>query len=286
MTWILNTLVLFLGLLFAVAVAALVGAFFWRRRTLRLRGELEATRRPVEPTTYDASELQGLPRPVRRYFESVLEPGQGLVAAVTIRHAGEFNLEESGERWAPLRSSQRSVSRPPGFLWDARIRPVPGMSVFVHDAYVGTEGHLRARLLGLLTLTEQPPSPELARGELMRFLAEAAWYPTAFLPSQGVVWEPLDDTSARASLVDGSTEVTLTVRFDHRGLIDRVRAEDRPRLVDGGQVPTPWEGRFSTYERRSGMLIPLEAEVGWSLPEGWAPYWRGRIVQIEHDLAT
>lgn len=29
-------------------------------------------------------------------------------------------------------------------------------------------------------------TPELARGELMRFFAEAAWYPTALLPNQGL----------------------------------------------------------------------------------------------------
>ena len=39
---------------------------------------------------------------------------------------------------------------------------------------------------------------EVAQGELMRFFAEAAWYPTALLPSQGVRWQAVDDTSARA----------------------------------------------------------------------------------------
>ena len=37
---------------------------------------------------------------------------------------------------------------------------------------------------------------EVAQGELMRFFAEAAWYPTALLPSQGVRWQAVDDTSA------------------------------------------------------------------------------------------
>ncbi|WP_332942875.1 MULTISPECIES: DUF6544 family protein [unclassified Microcoleus] len=32
----------------------------------------------------------------------------------------------------------------------------------------------------------------MAQGELMRFFAEAARYPAAFLPSQGVCWEAID----------------------------------------------------------------------------------------------
>jgi hypothetical protein len=33
------------------------------------------------------------------------------------------------------------------------------------------------------------------------------------------------------------------------------------------------------------MLVPLNGEVAWLLPEGEKPYWRGRITEISHDLA-
>ena len=75
----------------------------------------------------------------------------------------------------------------------------PGLVVLVHDAHVAGEGALAAKTLGMFTIMEQPSTPELARGELMRFFAEGAWYPTAPLPSQGVRWETLDDTQASAT---------------------------------------------------------------------------------------
>jgi hypothetical protein len=31
------------------------------------------------------------------------------------------------------------------------------------------------------------------------------------------------------------------------------------------------------------MLIPLEGEVAWLLPEGAKPYWRGVIARIEYE---
>ena len=117
----------------------------------------------------------------------------------------------------------------------------------------------------------------------MRFLAEAAWYPTALLPSQGVHWTPVDDRHARATLADGDMRISLTFSFGTDGLIEAVRAEDRGRMVKGKTVPTPWEGRWNQCVDRDGMQVPLEGEVGWILPEGCKPYWRGRVTRLEYE---
>jgi hypothetical protein len=249
-----------------------------------LRSRLEAGRRPVRPARYDPDEITGLAGPVQRFFRVALTPGRPMLSALTLDHAGTFNMSERGERWLAFSSHQRVVLARPGFDWDARIRLLPGLSFRVHDAYVGGEGILSARLLGLPVLNLRG-TPELARGELMRFLAEAAWYPTALLPSQGVQWTPIDDRCARATLADGSTQVSLTFSFGTDGLIESVRAEDRGRTVAGKVIPTPWEGRWGRYGERDGIRIPLEGEVAWILPDGRKPYWRGRITRLEYEHA-
>jgi hypothetical protein len=268
-----------------VAGAILYGAKRWQSRTKTLRAKMESARLPIAPETYDSGELENLPLPVQRYFRTVLKEGQPLVAAVRVEHAGTFNMSETGEQWKSFKSIQRVITQPPGFVWDARIHLMPAVPVFVHDAYVAGEGILTASPFGLLTVMEQPHIPELARGELMRFFAEGAWYPTALLPSQGVVWEALDDAQASATLTDGTTGVKLVFQFDAQGLIGAVRSEGRYRDVAGQQVATPWQGRFWDYEWRDGMLIPLKGEVAWLLPEGPQPYWRGCIQRIEYEYA-
>ena len=72
----------------------------------------------------------------------------------------------------------------------------PGLTARAHNAYIAGEGVLRANLFGLVSLANQRGTPEMAQGELMRFFAEAAWYPRALLPSQGVKWTAADDSSA------------------------------------------------------------------------------------------
>jgi len=58
------------------------------------------------------------------------------------------------------------------------------------------------------------------------------------------------------------------------------------REVDGILVSSPWQCSVWDYELRDGMMIPLEGEVLWLLPEGSKPYWRGRIQRIEYEYAN
>jgi len=129
--------ILLVVLAFVLAVVILAGANRWRSYTRELYTRMEAARVPIVPTSYDPRELEGLPAPVQRYFRTVLKEGQPLVAAVSIEHTGTFNMGETAEQWKPFSSTQRVVIQRPGFIWDARIRMAPGMTVHVHDAYIG-----------------------------------------------------------------------------------------------------------------------------------------------------
>jgi hypothetical protein len=250
-----------------------------------MHARLDAGRLPMQPAVYHASELIGLPAPVQRYFRAALTEGQPMIAAVRIAHTGSFNMSLTEQQWKPFSSNQRVITQRPGFDWEARITIMPGIPARVHDAYISGEGILHASLFGLATVAEQRGTPGMAQGELLRWFAEGAWYPTALLPSQGVRWAAVDDTSATATMQDGDTSVTLLFRFNADGLIDSMRAEARAALIDGVSVPTPWEGRWSHYELRNGMRVPIEGEVAWMLPAGPWPYWRGRITSLTYEFA-
>jgi hypothetical protein len=276
--------VVVLALVAVVVCARLFGAYRWNADTQKLQARLDSARVPVLPQTVDFRELEGLPAPVQRYFRVVLEEGQPMVAGVRVQHTGTFNMGETTDRWKPFTSDQKVVTQRPGFDWDARIAMMPGLPVQVHDVYVEGEGILHASVLGLFTVADQRGADDIAEGELMRFFAEAAWYPTALLPSQGVRWEAVDESSAHATLTEGDISLTMLFTFNEQGLIETVRAESRGRIVDGQGVPTPWLCRFWSYEERDGMRVPLDGEVAWLPPEGEKPYFRGRITEIDYEF--
>jgi hypothetical protein len=284
-TKLLRALIVMVLVLVAVLVGAwLYGAYRWNSETQDLRARLDAARVPIRPQTVDFRELEGLPAPVRRYFRAVLEEGQPMVAGVHVRHTGTFNMGETTDQWKPFESDQKVVTQRPGFDWNGRVSMMPGLPVRVHDAYVVGEGVLHASLLGLFSVVDMRGTGDVAEGELMRFFAETAWYPTALLPSQGVRWEAVDDHSAHATLEEGDISITMLFTFNEEGLIDTVRAEERGRAVGGEIVPTPWHGRFWNYEERGGMQVPLDGEVAWLLPEDEKPYWRGHITELDYEF--
>ena len=279
-----------LGLLVASLMVLVVGlmaygSWRWNDQSTALSTRLEAARVPHAVARYDARELQGLPAPVQRYFRAALTDGQAVVTAVSIRHAGTFNMSATAEQWKPFTSQQRVITRRPGFHWDARVMMLPGVPVHVHDGYIAGAGMLHGAVLGLVTVVSMTNTPELAHGELMRFFAEAAWYPTALLPSQGVRWEAVDDSSAHATLTDGPLTLKLLFRFNAEGLIDTVRAEARGRAVDGKTVTAPWQCRYWGYAMQDGMRVPQQGEVVWLLPEGEKPYWRGKTISSSYEFA-
>lgn len=278
-------LLVIVGLTVIIIVALVYGFIRWQNGTKVMHNNLNAARIPIAPKAYDSKEIDGLPAPVQSYFRAVLKDGQPMVATVSVEHTGTFNMSETSEQWKPFTSTQRVITHRPGFDWEARIQIAPGLAVKVHDAYIAGEGILHASLFGLVSLANMRGTPEAAQAELMRFFAETAWYPTKLLPSQGVRWESVDDNSAKATLKDGETKLTMLFRFDENSLIESVRAEARGRIVSGAVIPTPWEGRWSHYEFHDGMLIPLEGEVAWILPEGPKPYWRGSITKLSYEFA-
>ncbi|HTL90065.1 MAG TPA: DUF6544 family protein [Leptolyngbya sp.] len=266
----------------SLGLAIIYGRYRWQSDTDRLRTKLKNGQRTIEPGIYDQQEIEDLPAPVQRFFKTVLKDGQAIVAAVKLSQQGQFNLNEMKDQWNPFTATQVVTTQRLGFDWDARIQMAPGLNILVHDTYLLGEGSLHASLLGLFTVAKMSGAPENNQGELLRFFAEALWYPTALLPSQGVRWEAIDDNSARATLTDGATTASAVFEFNAEGTIATFRAEARYR---DKLTAMPWVGRFWDYSVRNGMLIPLEGEVGWEYPEGTRLYFQGRTTEINYEFA-
>ncbi|MEO6210050.1 MAG: DUF6544 family protein, partial [Gemmatimonadaceae bacterium] len=220
--------------------------------------------------------------PVQRYFRAVLKDGQPLIAAATFELAGKINMSASGgEQWKPFTSTQRAVIHRPGFLWNGSVAMLPGIAAHVHDSYIAGVGTLHAAILGLFTVADVQGGGEIARGELMRYFAEMAWYPTALLPSQSVRWAAVDDHSANATLVDGPISLTLLFSFDDAGLITSVHADARGSGVGKDMVMLPWDCSVSNYQLRDGMMVPTRGGAG----KGGKPYFVGDLTSLVYEFS-
>ena len=161
----------------AFAVTAIIalagyGNARWNAGTTQLLNRLDAAQVKAGPQFFNNKELEGLPAPVKRYFEAVLKNGQLIITGATVQHSGTFNMGETTDSWKPFTSTQRVTTQRPGFDWDARVMLFPGVAARIHDAYVAGSGLLKVAIFGLITVADLPTSSDLSRGELMRYLAE------------------------------------------------------------------------------------------------------------------
>jgi hypothetical protein len=269
-----------------VGLLLVLGSLQWRRSTDALRARLVGGAEAPSGPPFGQASLDTLPPPVARYLRFALVEGQPRVRTARLASQGEFRRSEGADAWIPFKAEQLFTAARPGFVWDARMRVAPGVAIRVVDAYVDGSGTMRAAVAGIVSVVDAPDTPVLAAGELMRWLAETPWLPTALLPGGCVQWTPLDDDSARATVEDGGLEVSADFRFGPEGEVREVFFAERPRDVDGTHVPTPWSGRFGAYEERSGMRIPGEGVVQWHLPGGELPYWRGRITAARYETGV
>ncbi len=274
-----------LVLLSVVAVAAVLllwGRASWRRYISNLFSEVRAAASTtVEYVGFE--ELNELPTPVQKYFRLVLKEGAPIINRTSLVQKGGFRPKLELKEWSAIEATQQFSSSPRAFVWSAKIAMLPGVSIDVCDLYKDGKGGIRGKFLSLFTVIEAKEQKELNEGALQRYLAEAVWFPTALLPSQGVLWSAIDEQRARATVTDGATTTSLEFTFNDNGEIVSAYTPERYREVSGTYESTPWGGRYANYVDINGYLVPIECEVEWYLQEGVYTYFRATLDEILYD---
>jgi hypothetical protein len=270
-----------------VAIALWVGPRRWNATTSEFKARLAAGTVPTPATIHSDEQLHELPAPVVRYLRQVLAVGQPMIRRARIEWRGEFNMGRPGaDNWKAIEAVQEYAINPPGYVWDARVAMVPALPVLVRDTFVAGRGSMHGAIAGWVTVVDAAQTPGLATAALQRHLGEAIWFPTALLPSQGVHWEPIDESRARATLSSGGVTATVEFHFGADGLVDTVLVPDR--LFDDGRTPPVsrlWRARVLRWQAFEGMKLPSHAVAEWVLDRGVYAYWRGEVVAVTYSFA-
>lgn len=223
-----------------------------------------------------AVNLATIPEIVRRFAAragvSTAPPSTG----VYYRQAVEFRPGPD-KPWGPLSAEQTTSFTEPGFVWYAEQRRGPLTFARIVDAFVAGKGFLQVRLLGSIPVANFG-GPQAAHDELMRYLAELPWAPDAIWHNPDLRWHDLGDNvvEVAADSIGGVARVRLY--FNGDGDIVEMQAEARGSTENGVVVRRPWRGVFSDYRDIGGRRIPRHGEVGYLYADGYAPYFRGKII--------
>jgi len=270
--------------LLGAAIAIQVGQARESSRVDQLLATMNEEASQTEAGVVDFASFTELPPPVARYFQHVLTDGQKLIRTAELQQSGELRTDTDSNTWSPFTASQTVVPRATGFLWNARIRMPLGTHVRVIDSYFGGVGSGRVSLLSAFSVASEEDVPELNSGALHRYLAEGAWFPTALLPQSGVVWSPINDHTALATLTDRNITVSLEFRFNEVGEVTGIYSAGRYGQFEGGYRQVPWQGNFRDYHDQAGMRVPSYGEVGWYDNGVLQLVWKGNVNSVRYEL--
>ncbi|HEY3776323.1 MAG TPA: DUF6544 family protein [Solirubrobacteraceae bacterium] len=195
-----------------------------------------------------ASEIEGvsLPEPVRRYVQRAIPAGPGAAQSVRVTQTGEMILKP-GARPRPFTAFEDLATRHVSFTWTARFAMLGPLGLRVTDRYDGRDGTLEVRALGIPL--QRRHGPNLAQGEICRYLAEIAWVPHAILTNRQLEWRQLDERTVEVATHSAEKRVAVQVIFNEAGEITQTVAE-RPRAEAGNELTT-WVGVYGTGLPRS-----------------------------------
>ncbi|SNC66511.1 hypothetical protein SAMN06265337_1635 [Hymenobacter gelipurpurascens] len=265
-------------LLASVGLATAAGLWWSRyqahRQLRRKVAQLFAQAEP-SPEVYVEARLAGLPAPVQRYFRHVLREGQPYLSGLRLRHTGQFKTDLKKD-WLSIEGEQYSTANPPGFIWQGTTRLFTAQ-----DEYLDGHGRLAVRLLGAIPLM-QGEGIRYDQGELLRWLGECVWLPTALLPAPHLRWTAApDDHSAHLTLTHHGQTVSYLVRFNEQdGMV-----QCETQRYQGDTTLLPWVGRFSRYRVLHGVRVPTRLEASWVVDGQRLPYARFRVLELAyHEL--
>ena len=266
------------------AVAVLLGQARETSRAEQMVATLlQSASRPVRGTV-DFDAFSALPPPVAHYFRHVLTDGQKLIRTTKMYQSGVLRTSTTTESWSSFTASQLVVPPATGFVWQAKVGMPFAAHVRILDSYIAGIGAGRVSFLSAFAVASAAGAPELNSGALHRYFAEAVWCPTALLPQSGVVWSPMNDHAAMATLTDRGTTVSLEFRFNEVGEVTGIYSPGRFGRFDSGYKRVPWEGHFRDYQVRAGMRVPLYGEVGWYDNGALQLVWKGNIMDAQYEL--
>jgi hypothetical protein len=180
--------------------------------------------------------------------------------------------------WVPFTADETIGATRSSFRWEARLRPGPAATVTVVDMYEHGRGRAGAGP-GDAPAVVSAGGPDLDRGELQRYLAEIVCCPPALLNHPSLEWAAIGPNTLQIRDCADLTGATVALDLGDDGCPAACRA-DRPRLVGGRSVVTPWSGAFADPHTWDGLRVPTRLEGTWRLSRGPFTYVCEEVISL------
>lgn len=223
--------------------------------------------------------LTGLPTPVQMWLENSGVVGKVRAHTVRLRQHGLMRASPDG-MWMPTEAEQYIDVDKPGFVWKAEVKLFPFLPLAGLDQYINGKGNMRIKALSLIPIVNASNS-KIDQGELLRYLSEMCWYPSAAL-SPFITWECFNATKAVAIITYKGVTASALFSFDDQYRLISVTAK-RYKEADAASRLENWYIPLQDWKSMSGIRIPVKGDVIWKLDAGDFTYYQWEITDIDYN---
>lgn len=236
---------------------------------------------PVKSEIIKESDITGLPPAVQKWLRRSGVVGKDLIKTVHLRQAGEMRTSPEGSWW-PFSAEQYFTVDEPGFLWKVDVKANPFMYMTGRDKYENGHGNMMIKVMSLVPVVDVK-GKDVDQGTMLRFLAEATWFPT-FALSRYIKWEEVDSLSAKATMNYGGVEASGVYRFNSEGDLTGFEALRYYYRAEGSTLEK-WVITVDRdgYRNFSGMRIPAKSSVTWKLKTGDYRWLDVEVTEMEFN---
>lgn len=236
------------------------------------------------PTTTDKSVvtqemLTPLPRPVQQWLMASGVVGQRLIHTVRLQQKGLMRTSPGGT-WMPTTAEQYIHVDEPGFVWKADVRMFSFFPLAGLDTYVNGKGNMQIKGLSFIPIVNASGA-KTDQGELLRYLSEMCWYPSAALRSY-IHWQSIDANRAQATMRYKGVTASAIFTFDTQHRLVSVAAK-RYKGNEAQSQLEDWYIPVRAWKSMDGITIPVNGDVIWKLPAGDFTYYQWKITAIDYN---
>jgi hypothetical protein len=222
-----------------------------------------------------------VPGPVSRYLTWAIGKNSHPAGCARVRYTGRTRFGAKG-RWMKTKGEAIFACSTPGFTWHAKIAFAPMIWIDAFDYYVHGDAAVKLNLFSVLPLNNSHSS-RIKTGSLFRYLASIPFFPIALSSSGSITWEPVDDSTAKATIHDGDLSARALFRFDSRGQIESIGIDSEDFQEQGTGASGHFRQRYFGYTNIGGYQVPLQITSDMVLPDGKHACEEYTITGIDYD---
>ncbi len=222
-----------------------------------------------------------LPAPVQRWMLNNGIIGNQYISSVRVKQQGLMKTSPEDEEWSKAEAIQFVTINPPAFIWKVDMQMMSFIDVAGRDKYIDGRGEMLIKLFSVFPVVNSSDNEKINAGTLQRFLGEIVWYPSAAL-SPYIIWEAIDDYSAKATMEYKGTTGSGIFYFDDEGNFKQFSAQRYMGSEDDSTLKE-WIIKAIEYKEMDGIKVPVKLEATWRLDEGDWTWLKLEITEIEYN---